>query len=79
MTSITFETEIKGNVIEIPEEYRGQLDSKVFVTVHQYTGRSTPPLTIPPRKGGVFTAADFSPPHIDTQGWKFNREEANER
>ena len=33
-----------------------------------------------PRSGpGMISPADFSAPRINTLGWKFNREEANER
>jgi hypothetical protein len=32
-----------------------------------------------PGRAHPFTTADFAPPCINTTGWKFNREEANER
>jgi hypothetical protein len=81
MALITFESAVRDNVIEIPEEYRGQLPASVTVTISdsKVFRRSTPPIIIPPRKCGPFTKADFNPPHIDTSGWEFDREEANER
>ncbi|GHV24368.1 hypothetical protein AGMMS49959_19440 [Planctomycetales bacterium] len=90
MSSIVFETEITGAVIEIPAEYRGKFVSTVQVAITELprrpvetTGeafrRAVPPVIMPRRRSGPVTESDFSPPHIHTRGWKFNREEANER
>ncbi|MHC6202787.1 hypothetical protein ACYULU_06295 [Breznakiellaceae bacterium SP9] len=64
MTPISFQSDIYGNAIEIPERYRDVLPARVLVTITEAAQHSRKKL---------------SPPHINTSGWKFNREEANER
>ena len=58
MTPITFQSDISGSAIEIPAQYRGDLPTRVFVTITAAN---------PPQR------KKLSPPHIDTAGWKFDR------
>jgi hypothetical protein len=62
--TISFQSDIRGNAIEIPEQCRGNLPTRVFVTI---------------TASAQHRRKKFSPPHIDTTGWKFDRAEANER
>jgi hypothetical protein len=80
MSSITFEAVVRGNGVEIPNEYREKISSPVFVTIpdRKYPGRLTPPRIIARRGKGPITEKSFAP-FINTDGWKFNRDEANER
>lgn len=64
MTSISFQSDIHDNVIEIPEQCRGNLPTRVFVTI---------------TAAAQHQCKELSSPHIDTTGWKFDRTEANER
>jgi hypothetical protein len=73
MNAIAFQSMVKANCIEIPTEYRDFVDSSVFVTVMNLPVGTVHPL----RK--ALSLDDFAPANIDTTGWKFNREEANER
>jgi hypothetical protein len=79
METIVFESEIKNNMIEIPDKYRTRLHSPVIVTIitaaPKETGKSAP-LIIPRQSSGPKV---LSHPNIDTRDWIFNREEANER
>jgi hypothetical protein len=74
VTAIEFESVVEGDVIPIPEAYRGKLRSPVWIVAIQESGEKQHPRKIKP-----FTAADFASPGIKTKDWKFNREEANER
>jgi hypothetical protein len=77
MTAVAFESTITDNVIEIPEEYRGRIKPRVLVTITDFDFRPMTPHNTYPRTGtGPKT---LSAPHIDTSGWKFDRDEANER
>jgi hypothetical protein len=78
MSAIHFESVVHNNMVEIPKEYQGDFNSPVFVTIsaEKYAGRISPPRIIPRRGVGP---KKLSEPHLDTTGWKFNREEANER
>ena len=73
MTALAFESEINGNTIVIPEEYRGKISSTVLVTLIERRPR------LHSEQDERKKAMRFSPPHIDTRGWKFDREEANAR
>ena len=64
MPPISFQSDIKDNIIKIPEQYRQVLSPQVLVTLV--------PLNQPQQK-------KISPPHIQTKDWKFSRDEANER
>jgi hypothetical protein len=78
MPSISFKSVVHNNVVEIPQEYHGDFSSPVLVTIsaEKHAGRFSSPKIIPRRGAGQ---KKFSEPHLDTTGWKFNREEANER
>jgi hypothetical protein len=73
MNAIAFQSEITNNSIPIPEQYRDALPSRVYVVVR------APSKVVPRRKEGAITAADVLSPCLSTVGWKFNRDEANER
>jgi hypothetical protein len=62
--TVSFQSDIRNNAIEIPEQCRGNLPTRVFVTI---------------TASARHRSKELSPPHIDTTGWKFDRTEANER
>ena len=66
MQAYEFQTVAHNGIIEIPEEYKQKIISKIKVIV-----LTEDPV---PNKKSLFP--DFT---IDTTGYKFNREEANER
>ena len=68
MESIAFETMIRNGIITIPEQYRERFPEPFRIIVH------IEPLT---EKQG--TGISFNAARISTKGFKFNREEANER
>jgi hypothetical protein len=72
MTSIKFQSVVEDDIIHIPEQYHGQIDPLVTVTI-------TSPKIKLRTKSKPFTLEDFSAIKIDTRNWKFDREEANER
>jgi hypothetical protein len=72
--SIAFQAVIMDNTIEIPKEYRGKISSPAMVTITDYR---QPIISKRSRSGTA--QKTLSEPHIDTSGWKFNRDEANER
>ena len=45
----------------------------------EYVGREIEIIIIPLESGKKNKKKRILPPHINTSGWKFNREEANER
>jgi hypothetical protein len=77
MTSISFQSVVKGDSIVIPPEYRGSIPPTAPVSVIVEL-ESSPVIHTRTKKGG-FTSSDFSAVSIDTKNWKFNREEANDR
>jgi hypothetical protein len=77
MEAVMFETDIKNHVIEIPEQYWGVVDSPAIVTITADVRRTAH--IIPRTKKGPATLEDLGKPFIHTNGWKFNRDEANER
>ncbi|WP_446009023.1 hypothetical protein [Candidatus Electrothrix sp.] len=68
MESLAFETVIRNGMIAIPEQYRERFQEPFRIIVH------LEPLT---EKQG--TDASFNAARISTKGFKFNRDEANER
>ena len=71
MRAIQFETVVNGDVIPIPVQYRDKLQSGAKVRVV---------VDVEPRtKAGSLSPEDFSSLKIDPRGFKFDREEANER
>jgi len=74
---IQFETIIKSGLIRIPEQYIKKISTAVKVTLTPANG---PHIKMGTKsKAGMLSLDDFSTLKIDTEGWKFNREEANER
>jgi len=73
LEAISFETTISSDTIKIPEEYRGVVPAHALVMVMEFEkhGKYRPRSGSGPKK--------ISAPHIDTVGWKFNRDDANER
>jgi hypothetical protein len=67
MHAYEFYTTPKDGVIHIPEQYKNQITDNVLVIVLE----KEPPVR---NKTDI-----LSPPSLKTKGWKFNREEANER
>jgi hypothetical protein len=77
MNAIQFEAEVIGNTIRIPDRYAKEVPTTVKVTLAPATG-----LKIKygaKSKAGVLPLGYFSAAKIDTRGFKFDREEANER
>ena len=72
---IQFKSVVKDGVIQVPEQYRNFLwqDVQVTVLANDFTETLNETYT-----GRIF-ADDFLELKLDTRGWKFDREEANER
>ncbi len=68
MEIVAFETVARNGIIAIPEEYRTLFPETVHIVVH------IEPLAKQEGAGARFRAVS-----IPTKGFKFNREEANER
>jgi hypothetical protein len=77
MQTIQFEADVKGGTIQIPTEFLGNLPKVVNVTLIPI--RKAKILSAPEKRTREFTAEDFSAMKLDLKGWKFDREEANER
>ena len=77
MRTIQFETVVNDNVISIPVKYRTKIRSgarvKVFASVSADNAEN------PKTKAGALAANDFIALRIDTSGFVFDREYANER
>jgi len=75
--AIQFETIIESGIIRIPEQFIKAVPTAVVVTLvpvsdtHIKMGARSKAETLSPE--------DFSAIKIDLKGWKFDREEANER
>jgi hypothetical protein len=77
MNAIQFETVIVGNTIRIPEQYAREVPPAVKVTLVPAT---EPKIRYGLKaKAGALPTGYFSAARIDTRGFKFDREEANER
>jgi len=75
--SIQFETVIESGVIRIPEQYIKAIPAAVKVTL---APASEPRIKMGAKsKAGALSPGDLSALNINTEGWRFNREEANER
>ena len=72
MPVIQFEATVEGYIIRIPEEYMELFPSGTKVMV------DCKPLQNCRAEAGVLLLDDFTA-FIDTKGFKFDREEANER
>ncbi|MCL2426113.1 MAG: hypothetical protein FWD05_07225 [Oscillospiraceae bacterium] len=75
--AIQFDTIVERGIIRIPEQYVEVIPLTVKVTVSPII----PPNIRPgaKAKAGMLNATNFSALKIDTNGWRFDREEANER
>ena len=76
MRAIQFEAVVNGGVIRIPEQYVKFVPAAVNVTLVP-TEQERPKFR-PKTKDKPFSIDEF-PAVLDTKGWKFSREEANER
>ena len=74
MSAIQFESAVEGNTILIPEQYLDQIPARVIVTLMDVEKPRLKPKTLK-----ELPSIDEFPAMLDTRGWKFNREEANER
>jgi hypothetical protein len=77
MNAIQFETEVVGNTIRIPDQYTKEVPLTVKVTLVPATGSKIKYGT--KSKAGMLPLGYFSAAKIDTRGFKFDREDANER
>ena len=71
--SIFFESIIDNGLIQIPEVYQDIFKTNSVVTV-KISAASKQVL-----QRESLTESDFIAMKLDTKGWKFNRDEANER
>jgi len=71
MQAVEFETKVENGVIPIPYQYRDTFSDDVRVIV--LTDEKPSQETIKPKKKKIHSIG------IDMTGYKFNREEANER
>ena len=77
MTAIQFETIVIGNTIRIPDQFATVVPKTVKVTLMPASESKIKFGT--KSKAGMLSEEDFVALKIDTLGFKFNREEANER
>ena len=77
MSAIQFEAVVDNNIIRIPGKYRRKIRSgaRVKVTTVETSDNDLKVKA----KAGLLTVDDFKALKIDTRGFKFDREEANER
>ena len=68
--TIQFESVVEGDVIRIPKRYVKDIPRTVSVTILFEENKMEPKM---------LTLDDFSEMKLDTRGFKFDREEANER
>jgi len=75
MQAYEFYTTSENGIISIPEQYKSQIAGNIMVIVLKKE-----PYQINYNNVTVRKKTDLlSPPTLDTRGWKFDREEANER
>lgn len=65
----------KNGVISIPDQYKGKITTRIKVILLEQTSMKFGNDKVNERKRTDF----LSPISIDTRGWKFDKEEANER
>ncbi|GHU62169.1 hypothetical protein AGMMS49983_03130 [Clostridia bacterium] len=76
MNAIQFESVIQNDTIRIPKRYNGWGTSPVLVTIIPASEvRPSFVAKTKQRPSGI----DEFPALLDTRGWKFDRDEANER
>jgi hypothetical protein len=77
MSVIQFDSVVEGDIIRIPEEYLNTIHSGAKVTIRS---NGNPKYFVNCRaEAGALLPDDFTAFKIDTRGFKFDREEANER
>ena len=76
MRAIQFDTVVNGGVIQIPEQFRQLIPGTVNVTLVP-VGQKRPKFNSKIKDKPL--SIDEFPAVLDTRGWKFDREEANER
>ena len=75
MQAYEFYAKPKNGVIPIPEQYRSQITGSVMVIV-----LDKKPLVFNHEEANARRKTDLlSPPSLKTKGWRFSREDANER
>ena len=74
MSVIQFESAVDGDIIRIPAQYIGQIPALVTVTLVDVEKTRFRPKTLK-----KLPDIDEFPAMLDTSGWKFDRDEANER
>jgi hypothetical protein len=74
MPVIQFDSVVEGDIIRIPAQYMAQIPAMVTVTLAD----AEKPRFRPETAEQWPEIQEFLP-LLDTRGWKFNREEANER
>lgn len=75
--AIQFESVVESGTIRIPEQYSKNVPTVVMVTLAPV---KSPMIKMATKsKANTISLGDFSALQINTGGWKFDREEANER
>jgi hypothetical protein len=74
--SVQCESLIEGGVIRVPEKFVSMFPSAVTVIIAP-AGETRPRFT--PKSKAKPSGIDEFPAVLNTEGWKFDREEANER
>jgi len=77
MEAIEFQSVVVGDSIRVPEQYKQFITKMVRVIIMPTGNGKIKPARRP--GPGMLMPGDFSALGIDTTGWKFSREEANER
>jgi hypothetical protein len=77
MPIVQFDATVEGNMIRIPEEYLETVYPGTRVTMRS---NDNPRRSVSRRaEAGALLPDDFSAFRVDTKGFKFDREEADER
>ena len=74
MQAYEFSARLDNGVIYVPEKYKNKIKSEVKVILLEKKVSNTKKAISPAKRTDL-----LSPISIDTRGWKFNKEEANER
>ena len=74
---IHFETTVERGIIRIPEQFIRIVPAVVSVTLAPI--KKSRIVEGSSAEAGILSIDNFKALRIDTQNWKFNREEANER
>ena len=81
MQAFEFHAKPKDGIIQIPEQFRSQVAEQVFVIVleHKPIMQNSSAAEAQRKANSIRKSDLLLPPTLDTRGWKFDREEANER